>query len=112
MGNFEDEVRGLIKAQFGSVPKMASATGIPTNTIYHALDRGLDNTTTRTRHQILDALGINYAVIEARVKPTDDEIELLNLFGVMDAMHREILMETARSFASMSLKQRKEGGRR
>lgn len=76
MGIFEDKVKKAIKKQYGSVPRMSMQTGIPATTIYHALERGLDNTTTKTRYMILDALFIN----DADVLATDidsNEKELL-----------------------------------
>jgi hypothetical protein len=49
MGEHEDIVRAAIARKYGSIPRMASETGIAKNTIYHALERGLDNTTTDFR---------------------------------------------------------------
>ena len=102
MGTYEDKVRSIIKEQFGSVPKMAGATGIPATTIYHALDRGLDNTTTRTRRMIMDALETHYSMVEVPAdRLADDERELIALFDKMDEKHRDMLLETARSFAAL-----------
>ncbi len=103
MGAYEDEIREAIKARFGSVPKMSEATGIAKNTIYHALERGLDNTTTRTRKMILDALGNNEheQIIDMQ---TIDERELITLYRNMDIKHKELLLENARSFAALSIK--------
>ena len=82
MGAKEDKARQTIKDKFGSVPKMSKATGIPATTIYHALDRGLDNTTTRIRSRI------EYALFElppdtdteTNASIADDERELIELY--------------------------------
>lgn len=103
MGDYENKIREAIKARYGSVPKMAEATGIPTNTIYHALERGLDNTTTRTRRLILDALDCAEQEQQSCTLTTDER-ELLTLYRTMDKRHQEMLMETARSFAALSVK--------
>ena len=41
----EEKVKADIITKFGSIPKMARAIDMPQNTIYHALERGLDNRT-------------------------------------------------------------------
>lgn len=103
MGAYEDEIREAIKARFGSIPKMSEATGIAKNTIYHALERGLDNTTTRTRRQILDALS-NDEQKQSVDNLTVDEYELITLYRNMDAHHKELMIESARSFSALSVK--------
>lgn len=56
MKTYEDEIKEAIKKQYGSIRKMSLVTGIPATTIYHALERGIDNTTVKTRHMILESL--------------------------------------------------------
>ena len=56
MGDYEDYVHAAIKKKYGSIPKMAKATGIATTTIYHALDRGMKNTRTETSGKIEEAV--------------------------------------------------------
>ena len=112
MGKYEDDVREKIKSRFGSIPKMASATGIPATTIYHALDRGMDNTTTRTRKLILDALNephVEYSTIKIeesreQVDLSTDERELLALFRNMNDENRALLMMNARALSALSEK--------
>lgn len=55
MKTYEDEIKEAIKKQYGSIRKMSLVTGIPATTIYHALERGIDNTTVKTRYMILRA---------------------------------------------------------
>lgn len=75
----EERVRADIATKFGSIPKMAREIGIAQNTIYHALERGLDNTTSKTRSAILDAL---YGRADCAIVKiwTDEEEELVELF--------------------------------
>ena len=114
MGEYEDKVRAAIKEKYGSVPKMAEAVGIAPTTIYHALDRGIENTRTETLRRILDSLFDDYAFFLASTSKSKDsqlentdEVELLILFRSMDADGRERLMEQAHFLAS-----RHQGGAR
>lgn len=106
MGTKEDKVREAINVKYGSIKKMAEVTGIPRNTIYHALDRGLDNTTIRTRSRIEHAL-IDIS-IDDNEKPNDglsiNERELLTLYRNMDEKHQSLLLENARAFSALSEK--------
>ena len=118
MGEMENKVRKLINDQYGSIPKMAQALSVPQTTIYHALDRGLDNTTTRTRKMIFDAIGIvepsiHYAVVDLHSDElaTSDERELLALYRNMDGQHRSTLMDTARAFSALSEKDGEDDAR-
>jgi hypothetical protein len=97
MGEREDRLREQIKAKFGSVPKMASATGIPRNTIYHALERGLLNTRTETLEMIMDALMENEELENANITP--DEKTLVEIYRSLDDRGRRVLMSTARALA-------------
>ena len=102
MGEYEDMVRRAIERKYGSIPKMAYETGIARNTIYHALERGLDNTTTKTRNAILEPLfgvgSIEYYHVGMDETPAD-EVELLDLFRALDDRSRYVLLATARALA-------------
>ena len=101
MGEYEDRVRSAIEEKYGSIPKMSSETGIAKNTIYHALERGLDNTTTRTRYAILGPLGLN----PDNVHNTSidgmsyDEGQIVTLMQSMDDAQRALLLAIAEEFA-------------
>ena len=102
MGEYEDKVRAAIKEKYGSVPKMAETVGIAPTTIYHALERGIENTRTETSRKILDALFDDFVsslfpTVAARVRLVEnaDEAELLALFRSMDESGRERLIEQA-----------------
>lgn len=106
MGTKEDKVREAIIAKYGSIKKMAESTDIPLTTIYHALDRGLDNTTTRTRTRIEYAL-VDMPTYDGENPSGDfsnDERELIALYRNMDDKHKELLLENARSFSALSIK--------
>lgn len=102
MGEYEDMVRRAIERKYGSIPKMAYETGIARNTIYHALERGLDNTTTKTRNAILEPLfgvgGIEYYHVKVDEAPAD-EAELLDIYRSLDANGKSVLLATARALA-------------
>lgn len=105
MGIYEDKVKAAIKKQYGSVPKMSLATGIPATTIYHALERGLDNTTTRTRYMIIDSLFMydDSDILGGRLKKqnlTDDERELLDIWNNITPAGQQQLMIAARGCLS------------
>ena len=94
MGAKEEKVREAIAAKYGNVLSMSKKTGIPATTIYHALDRGLDNTRTRTRQMI------EYALVDMNDErgnggdhePCDDgERELLAIYRKLSDDERELL---------------------
>lgn len=93
----EEQVRADITTKFGSIPKMAKAIDLPQNTIYHALDRGLDNTTSKTRTAILEALygRAEYAIVSLW---TDDEHELVELFRKMNSKAQRALLAGMREY--------------
>lgn len=95
----EEQVRADINTKFGSIPKMAKAIDLPQNTIYHALDRGLDNTTSKTRTAILEALygRREYAVVSMW---TDEEHELLELFRKLNTKAQRALLAGMREYVS------------
>lgn len=92
MGAYENEIRAAIRAKFGSVSKMAEALDVPKTTIYHALDRGIDNTTVKTRNMILDALKPEYDTL-----PNAKEIELIKTFRTLSASNQETLIKIAKA---------------
>lgn len=95
----EEQVRADIATKFGSIPKMAKAIDLPQNTIYHALDRGLDNTTSKTRTAILEALygRAEYAIVSLW---TDDEHELVELFRKLNTKAQRALLAGMREYVS------------
>ena len=98
----EDIARKAIKAKFGSVPKMSKATGIPATTIYHALDRGLDNTTTRIRTQIESALFEvpKHGDSVQHDELTDDEREILACYRALSAKGKRAVLAGLKDYAS------------
>lgn len=99
MGEYEERVRVAIERKYGSIPKMANATGIAKNTIYHALERGLDNTTTKTRQSILEPLygtrSLQYSIVDIDEQP-EDEQELLALYRGLSTAQRIAVLELMR----------------
>ena len=105
MSEYENMVRGDIERKYGSIPKMASLIGVAPTTIYHALERGLENTTVKTRRAILeplygkDSIEVNYIEgIEER--QAYGERELLSLFRSLDEHGRGVLLATARALSN------------
>lgn len=94
MGELEDIARARIKELYGSVPKMAEAVGMPPTTIYHALDRGFDNTRTETSNRIKEALFGN-PIHTSRNVLTDDELELVNHYRKANRFGKEQLLKMA-----------------
>lgn len=94
----EEQVRADIVTKFGSIPKMAREIGIAQTTIYHALERGLDNTTSKTRSAILEALyeRTEYAVV--RVWSNEEE-ELIELFRALPPKGKRAILAGLRDFA-------------
>ena len=107
MGEYEELVREKIKERFGSVPKMAEATGLAPTTIYHALDRGIENTRTETSKKILYAVfgygksqvTYDFVPIAMQSDKSKQENELLAFFRMMSDEGRERLIEQARFLA-------------
>lgn len=59
MGKIEEGIKELISERFGSIPKFASAIGIPAQTIYSALRNGIAGASATTFMPIADALDID-----------------------------------------------------
>lgn len=104
MSEYENMVRSDIERKYGSIPKMASLIGVAPTTIYHALERGLENTTVKTRRAILeplygkDSLEVNY-IEGVGNEQADGERELLSLFRSLDEHGRGVLLATARALS-------------
>ena len=60
METLEEAIKRLIKLNFGSIPKFADRIGIPTTSIYSALERGMANTRTELTDKIYRALNIDW----------------------------------------------------
>ena len=104
MGEYENMVRSDIERKYGSISKMASAIGVAPTTIYHAFDRGLENTTVKTRRAILEPLygkdSLEYHYIEGiEGEQAVGERELLSIYRSLDKHGREVLMATARALS-------------
>lgn len=100
MKTLEDRIRADIEAKYGSVPKMASAIGVPPTTIYHALERGIENTTTKTRNSILEPLYGAQSVAYMFMKLDeygDGERELVDIYVGLDARDQKRLLAFARA---------------
>ena len=99
MGEREDKIRADIIAKFGSVPKMAREIGVPQNTIYHALERGMDNTTQKTRSAILEALygSYEYAIVNLW---NEEEQELVELFRTLSDRSKKALIVGLREYGN------------
>ena len=95
----EEQVRADIATKFGSVPKMAREIGMAQNTIYHALERGLDNTTSKTRSAILEALygRTEYAVVRVW---SDEEEELVELYRQLPTKAQKAILHGLREYLS------------
>lgn len=93
----EDQVRADIATKFGSVPKMAREIGMAQNTIYHALERGLDNTTSKTRSAILEALygRTEYAVVRVW---SDEEEALIELYRQLPTKAQKAILHGLREY--------------
>lgn len=59
MGTLEDRIKDKIIYRYGSVPKFAEHVGIPAQTVYGVLRRGLDAGSTSTVLPILASLGLD-----------------------------------------------------
>lgn len=98
----EDKIRRDIESKYGSIPKMATQTGIAVNTIYHALERGIDNTTTKTRTKILESLyGVPQLDAADKLIPdfplSIEEYELLTIYNKLDERDKKRLSAIARA---------------
>lgn len=93
----EEQVRADIATKFGSIPKMAREIGIAQNTIYHALERGLDNTTSKTRSAILEALygRTEYAVVRVW---SDEEEKLIELYRQLPTKAQKAILHGLREY--------------
>lgn len=98
MGELEELARERIRELYGSIPKMAEAVGMPPTTIYHALDRGLDNTRTETSNKIKECLLGNPLKEGERVLSSGEE-RLLALFRGSSETGREHLLRIAEDLA-------------
>lgn len=97
MGAYEDKVRAAIKKRFGSIKKMSESTGIPATTIYHALDRGIDNTTTKTRRMILEYAFPSYSS-ELNNELNDLEKEVIELFRQLPENAQNAIIANMRAY--------------
>ena len=96
MGSLEDKVREDINTKFGSVPKMAKEVGMAATTIYHALDRGLENTNSRTKKLIYEALYGSVEYVPSGL--SKDEEELVELYRSLSARGRRAVLTGLRDF--------------
>lgn len=100
MCTFEDRIRADIESKYGSIPKMARVIGVPPTTIYHALERGIENTTTKTRNRILEPLYGAQSVSElfAKIDSADNgEQKLLEIYRTLDDDLRRTLLNVAKA---------------
>ena len=97
MATKEEKVKADIITKFGSIPKMARAIDMPQNTIYHALERGLDNTTRKTSAAILNALygEVHYSVVSLY---SEDEKELVELYRALPPRGQPALIAGLRDY--------------
>ena len=87
MGSMEEEVRDLIADKFGSVPKLAEATGVPSPTIYSALRSGLVGASIATVIPIAEALRIDpFGLMHNRVIPLPSEYKGYTDVGLYGAI--------------------------
>lgn len=94
MGEYEDMIREAIREKYGSIPKMAEATGLAPTTIYHALERGIDNTRTETSTKIKDAIFGNDSYGGAIL--AKDERELLDVYRQVNQWERDLILNHAK----------------
>ena len=60
MEKLEDALRSLIEDEYGSVNAFAKKVGIPSNSVYNALNRGMANTRTELTDKIYRSLNIDW----------------------------------------------------
>ena len=71
MGSIEDDLSALIKEKYGSVPKLAQATGVPAQTIYSVLHSSVTGASVGTVMPIAQALEIDpFALAQGRLEST------------------------------------------
>ena len=89
MGKFEDDIKDRIIFHYGSIPKFADAVGLPAQTVYGVLRRGINAGSTSTVLPILAKLGIDLNwVIKNRIVEMDKEPSEFydcNLYGSIAA---------------------------
>lgn len=98
MGDNEDMIREAIRLKYGSIPKMSEATGIPATTIYHALERGLENTRTETSKKIKYYL-FDWDKPNERDTLTETEAELVRIHRGLSPEKQNALLVIARALA-------------
>ena len=106
METLEEAIRRLIKEQFGSVPKFAESIGVPTTSIYSALDRGMANTRTELTDKIYRRLNIDWNTAkldddfrELKVKDAyEPSFVYLPLYGEIAAGDPIDMTEISRSY--------------
>lgn len=59
MGRIENEIKEMIDDRYGGIPRFSKVIGIPQQTVYSVLRRGIINGTTSTVLPILSELGID-----------------------------------------------------
>ena len=98
MGNREDALKHLIELEYGSIPKFSEVTGVPRSTVYNILDRGIENTRTKTMETV-------YALVALDKEPEDDrlsdsESEVLDMFRKMSDEQRVAVIVMMRAMLS------------
>lgn len=87
----EDALRELIKENYGSIPNFAEKIGMPSNSVYNALNRGLKNTRTELTDKIYRELNIDWDTARLddfhglKLKATDKGFIDVPLFGAIAA---------------------------
>lgn len=115
MDSLEEQLRELIRAEYGSVRKFAAAINVPAPSVYSALDRGMANTRTELTDTIYRALNIDWSTAkldgtaQLKVKSsipdsslTDEELELVRAYRSCTPQLRQNMLVTARTFAGQS----------
>ena len=87
----EDALRKLIKENYGSIPNFAEKIGMPSSSVYNALNRGLKNTRTELTDKIYRELNIDWDTARLdnfhglKLKATGKGFIDVPLFGTIDA---------------------------
>jgi len=97
MGNREDELKRKIEQSFGSIKKFCEASGIPRSTVYNILDRGVENTRTKTMNMVYSFIDMSDPLSCDSID--EDERELLDIFERMSARQRAAILEIARAMS-------------
>ena len=94
MAVLEEELRELIRTNFGSVPKFAEAIEEPSTSIYGALSRGMKNTRTELTDKIYRGLGVDMNSVSLSgfkglklLSPTSCDFVDVPLYGSIAAGH-------------------------